>query len=207
MNVSRRTHVAVRRSMEDRERRDGKQPRWLGTRSHSKYILVHACTGMLAHVLVDRYPALFVAAASMLTGYTPRKPLPFEFYYFEYNPVPLMAAQVLLLIASLAWAVVFRPALWAHFLAGIAMSGTSCLMELIALASRGMFEFYSFAAVCRELAPLLVAGPVMTVAARFVIPKSRWVAERRSDPVCRRCSYNLTGNVSGRCPECGQRVV
>jgi len=27
------------------------------------------------------------------------------------------------------------------------------------------------------------------------------------DPRCRSCGYNLTGNVSGRCPECGQPIA
>jgi hypothetical protein len=36
-----------------------------------------------------------------------------------------------------------------------------------------------------------------------------WLRKRRLDralagaPVCGKCSYDLTGNVSGRCPECG----
>lgn len=34
-----------------------------------------------------------------------------------------------------------------------------------------------------------------------------WRRTRRFPPgQCRRCGYNLTGNVSGVCPECGQRV-
>ena len=35
----------------------------------------------------------------------------------------------------------------------------------------------------------------------------RWrVARRHCVGHCRRCGYNLTGNRSGRCPECGQAV-
>ena len=35
-----------------------------------------------------------------------------------------------------------------------------------------------------------------------------WRDRRRRFPVghCKKCGYDLTGNVSGRCPECGQRV-
>ncbi len=34
-----------------------------------------------------------------------------------------------------------------------------------------------------------------------------WLRRRRALPGhCQHCGYNLTGNVSGRCPECGQPV-
>jgi hypothetical protein len=36
-----------------------------------------------------------------------------------------------------------------------------------------------------------------------------WWVDRHPDPLpghCRKCGYDLTGNVSGRCPECGERV-
>jgi hypothetical protein len=36
---------------------------------------------------------------------------------------------------------------------------------------------------------------------------SRWYAPVRFLPGhCQKCGYNLTGNVSGVCPECGERV-
>jgi len=33
-----------------------------------------------------------------------------------------------------------------------------------------------------------------------------WRRSRHRPGHCRNCSYNLTGNVSGLCPECGTRV-
>jgi hypothetical protein len=34
-----------------------------------------------------------------------------------------------------------------------------------------------------------------------------WYRNRRPPPGhCQKCGYNLTGNVSGRCPECGEAV-
>lgn len=36
----------------------------------------------------------------------------------------------------------------------------------------------------------------------------RWQVRRKSDvPLCDRCGYNLTGNASGICPECGTPIV
>jgi hypothetical protein len=36
-----------------------------------------------------------------------------------------------------------------------------------------------------------------------------WYVDRRRNPPghCRKCGYNLTGNVSGRCPECGTIIA
>lgn len=35
-----------------------------------------------------------------------------------------------------------------------------------------------------------------------------WLSDRRRYPAghCTKCGYNLTGNVSGRCPECGTTI-
>ncbi|MBI4581439.1 MAG: hypothetical protein HY718_17180 [Planctomycetes bacterium] len=44
---------------------------------------------------------------------------------------------------------------------------------------------------------LLVASPTIFL---------WWVDRRRIQPGhCRKCGYNLTGNVSGVCPECGTK--
>lgn len=34
-----------------------------------------------------------------------------------------------------------------------------------------------------------------------------WVSARRGKGECFICGYNLTGNVSGRCPECGMTIL
>jgi predicted histidine transporter YuiF (NhaC family) len=48
---------------------------------------------------------------------------------------------------------------------------------------------------------------VLSVPAVFGLIVTTLITYRRPIPnpgVCRRCGYNLTGNQSGRCPECGQ---
>ena len=53
---------------------------------------------------------------------------------------------------------------------------------------------------------LILVGPVigLRVAARIL----RWVDRRArySVGLCRRCGYDLYGNVPGRCPECGTEI-
>jgi hypothetical protein len=48
--------------------------------------------------------------------------------------------------------------------------------------------------------PVIVCGLVAWVIRKMLYP--HWVAAG----VCRQCQYNLTGNVSGRCPECGTPI-
>jgi hypothetical protein len=54
---------------------------------------------------------------------------------------------------------------------------------------------------------LLLAGVPLTAVAAWTL--KGWFAQRRKplSGVCRKCGYNLTGNVSGVCPECGEAVA
>jgi hypothetical protein len=45
----------------------------------------------------------------------------------------------------------------------------------------------------------------LSLAAALVLTSVLWLADRRPAPGhCQHCGYDLTGNVSGRCPECGE---
>lgn len=49
---------------------------------------------------------------------------------------------------------------------------------------------------------LFIVGPVLALA---ILTLARIISKKSEFPVghCRTCGYNLTGNVSGICPECG----
>jgi len=47
---------------------------------------------------------------------------------------------------------------------------------------------------------------VAAVSAKFVYSCLRWRAAVSDGRTCSECGYDLTGNVSGTCPECGQPV-
>jgi hypothetical protein len=68
-------------------------------------------------------------------------------------------------------------------------------------------------APCINLLVLLIANSMATSALRaaglqvgFMGVKDEDVVRLLSPNLCRQCSYNLTGNVSGRCPECGTAI-
>jgi hypothetical protein len=41
---------------------------------------------------------------------------------------------------------------------------------------------------------------------RIVYAALRWRVAMVTGRSCRKCGYDLTGNVTGRCPECGQEI-
>ena len=55
------------------------------------------------------------------------------------------------------------------------------------------------------LKPLLLVTPVVTAWSVYKAARNRHSAG--GNPVCRSCGYDLTGNVSGVCPECAAPVA
>ncbi len=53
---------------------------------------------------------------------------------------------------------------------------------------------------------LLIDSVAAYVVGRVVFMRLRWRAVWTPTPFCSRCDYDLTGNVSGVCPECGAPV-
>lgn len=58
--------------------------------------------------------------------------------------------------------------------------------------------------VCMWSVPFALA--LSMYAAGVAIRRTDVKGRRRADGLCVHCGYNLTGNVSGVCPECGERV-
>jgi len=61
----------------------------------------------------------------------------------------------------------------------------------------------------------MIPIPYLLLAAMFIVLPARWIfllrgrwreQGRRKAGLCVRCSYDLTGNTSGICPECGEKA-
>ena len=74
------------------------------------------------------------------------------------------------------------------------------------LAVLGVGAATAFAVGGGELRPLAAGALALLTAAtwyRYIRPAERRL-ERAAKGLCLRCGYDLTGNISGVCPECGQ---
>ena len=86
------------------------------------------------------------------------------------------------------------------------------LFELIdAIFSPGslddfMRETLHFPETMRVITVLFVAMLISYTTARVAYPLIRWKISYEDADHCLNCSYDLTGNVSGICPECGSRL-
>lgn len=59
-----------------------------------------------------------------------------------------------------------------------------------------------------EIGPLIVVVwmPVGLITMFWALDRLGWLPRRYEAGHCKQCGYNLTGNVSGVCPECGTKV-
>ncbi len=64
-----------------------------------------------------------------------------------------------------------------------------------------------FGAEWGYLCLLTVFGiPILLVVIFWTMERIGFLPQRHAAGACRNCGYNLTGNVSGRCPECGRSI-
>jgi predicted RNA-binding Zn-ribbon protein involved in translation (DUF1610 family) len=75
--------------------------------------------------------------------------------------------------------------------------------EISFAGSKGSLCF----SILTKIEPILIfngaLGPILGVAILATVPRCR---KDESVNSCRTCNYNLTGNVSGVCPECGTKI-
>ena len=74
---------------------------------------------------------------------------------------------------------------------------------------RGWLPSYSGGRIQGGKLAWIVQLPLWIPFLLFALPTALlWYLDRRRYPAgrCQRCGYDLTGNVSGRCPECGTPI-
>lgn len=138
----------------------------------------------------------------------------------------LVVCLVLLLLTAALWAVSHttwgRASLQPRYVTAFAHGGDEIWLyagisdERISLEVRAARPFvqkgpmrYSVALWTRSIrAPLWLVCPVIAATCALLAYLDRRSRRRHriSSGCCIRCGYNLTGNVSGVCPECGERI-
>ena len=92
-----------------------------------------------------------------------------------------------------------------HYLVGVVISsaicGGSCILLFASMSTLEADPFAGdvlpFLAIYGFFASVVVGIPFWMFRPEKVFPHGT---------VCLKCGYNLTGNVSGRCPECGRPI-
>lgn len=90
---------------------------------------------------------------------------------------------------------VFPESLAKATLSSVGVSAGCCLAVEVYLGSSNVLSHVVFVSACT-----FIIAPFVGAA------KHWWRTTRHRRGHCRKCGYNLTGNVSGRCPECGTEV-
>jgi hypothetical protein len=118
--------------------------------------------------------------------------------------VVLYLGPLMLQLRGGALVCVFEYFQWHSFVPGAYMSSFSSHEQRIM-----MWRMFAFAPRLEaDESFFCVQLPLWIPFAGIAIPTAWlfWLGRRRPAPGACRCGYDLTGNTSGRCPECGQRA-
>lgn len=114
----------------------------------------------------------------------------------------LAAYWILALLMQVAIAVVMQRWLRDIAVLVVAMSST---------AFGGIIAFFAAGAIAKSPSLPLIVCVLYPLPAYFVAAITGAIVQTRLSKVpapgyCRSCGYDLTGNLSGRCPECGRAI-
>ena len=109
-----------------------------------------------------------------------------------------VAKWVAFIVCMLSGALVLASCLWP-----VRLSGTP--QRYYEFASGGVHDVHRYPR-CAVSVEVLSIWPVFFAA--LICTAAFWAldAPRRPDGTCGQCGYDLTGNVSGVCPECGTEI-
>jgi len=94
---------------------------------------------------------------------------------------------------------IYREARVPAWAAGLAAFVCFCLLFCIAFFPEGPLLYHSY------YPPLFLASVVCSYLVSHKLSCTlRWRTFEDDTPRCTSCNYNLTGNVTGICPECGE---
>lgn len=152
----------------------------------------------MSHQIVLRYTCYLFAIVlgwfSFLVTRGPDGDLDLMIVLFGLSGLVYVVLLVLSSRGPLAWHSI------GHFLLYEAFCGTFSGLDTELEEMAGMLPILIIWAVAAMVASGVIANLIVRGA---ILPLIRARAGRNR---CRKCRYDLTGNVSGRCPECGETI-
>ena len=112
----------------------------------------------------------------------------------------------------LPWVYMYFARFVAWFLIGgpwLGMRGQRLLLWIAGgMAVNLIFDLAIILELVDSLGSLLFVGPAVALTAILTVfgHRTKLRARFSEEPLCHECQYNLTGNLSGRCPECGTPI-
>jgi len=118
------------------------------------------------------------------------------------SQVPIWEVLGIVALAGIAWIMLRFPRLFRWCIA----AGLLGIVLSTIYAMRRWMTYHSFEDIFELAQPLLQPAFLLTMAVAALVLVRREPVVRHDGSSCRSCGYNLTGNVSGKCPECGAVV-
>jgi hypothetical protein len=172
---------------------------------HARYLWTDGSSGIMVELDFD--------GQNRWIGYRPHRTLPLSPSLFEI--VSIVSKPLRLVFSSFLW-----PILWAALAVAFAVVGTeyrSAMAEFVLAAAIGCIASFFLGPLNDRSAPdaevtfALLSAPLVIVVS-FLEVAIAFASVRRIrlitdvEQPCLKCGYNLTGNVSGVCPECGTEI-
>jgi hypothetical protein len=181
---------------------------------NSPFIYVDPTTG--GRALLDFHGERWAGASGVIGPFwnDPRLP-PRPNYNRGLHGIVMIGRRLAYIAGYVVWLILLilflgtTPGAWRYARIGMAMTLVEVALVSTFLAMLGPRYWKAWSDVFQDDAPGLglIATAVSVVLLLLTVWRARTAAARSGPPRCGKCGYDLTGNESGVCPECGTGVM